>query len=90
VELLRRHRLPPAPRREGPTWSEFLSAQAKGILATDFIHVDTVLLRRYYVLFVIDLEVPIPYGSAKPLDDSLQIQRVDRLDGVLREYSIPA
>ncbi len=54
--VLRRHGLPPAPRREGPTWSEFLSTQAKGIVATDFFHVDTVLLRRYYVLFVIELE----------------------------------
>jgi putative transposase len=54
--VLRRHGLPPAPRRAGPTWSEFLSAQAKGIVATDFFHVDTVLLRRYYVLFVIELE----------------------------------
>jgi putative transposase len=54
--VLRRHRLPPVPRREGPTWSEFLSAQAKGIVATDFFHVDTVFLRRYYVLLVIELE----------------------------------
>ncbi len=54
--VLRRHGLPPAPRREGPTWTQFLSAQAKGIVATDFFHIDTVLLRRYYVLFVIELE----------------------------------
>jgi transposase InsO family protein len=51
--ILCRHRLPPAPRRAGPTWTEFLATQAKGILATDFFHVDSVLLRRYYVLFVI-------------------------------------
>src|SRR5487761_1105852 len=54
--VLGRHGLPPAPRREGPTWSQFLSAQAKGILATDFFHVDSVTLRRYYVLFVIEVD----------------------------------
>jgi putative transposase len=32
----------PAPRRTGPTWTQFLSAQAKGILACDFLHVDTI------------------------------------------------
>src|ERR1039457_2178867 len=36
----------PAPRRSGPTWKQFLTAQARGILAVDFVHVDTVLLRR--------------------------------------------
>jgi len=54
--VLRRHGLPPAPRRIGPTWVEFLRAQAKGIVAADFFTVDTVLLRRYYVLFVIEVE----------------------------------
>ncbi|MDA8038626.1 MAG: integrase core domain-containing protein [Actinomycetota bacterium] len=54
--VLARHGLPPAPRREGPTWSQFLSAQAKGILATDFFHVEQVMLRRYYVLFVIEVD----------------------------------
>jgi transposase len=44
----------PAPRRTGPTWKQFLAAQARGILAADFIHVDTVLLRRIYALIVIE------------------------------------
>ena len=56
ANVLRHHRLPPAPRRAGPTWTEFLRAQAKGIVATDFFTVDTVCLRRYYVLFVIEVE----------------------------------
>jgi putative transposase len=46
--------LDPAPRRSGPTWRQFLSAQAHGILAVDFAHVDTVLLRRLYILVVIE------------------------------------
>jgi putative transposase len=44
----------PAPRRAGPTWKQFLTAQARGILAADFVHVDTVLLRRIYALIVIE------------------------------------
>ena len=44
----------PAPRRTGPTWKQFLTAQACGILAADFVHVDTVLLRRIYALIVIE------------------------------------
>ncbi len=56
ANVLRRHGVPPSPRRAGPTWVEFLRAQAKGIVATDFFTVDTVVLRRYYVLFVIEIE----------------------------------
>jgi putative transposase len=44
----------PAPRRTGPTWKQFLTAQARGVLAADFVHVDTVLLRRLYALIVIE------------------------------------
>ena len=44
----------PAPCRTGPTWKQFLTAQARGIIAVDFVHVDTVLLRRVYALIVIE------------------------------------
>jgi putative transposase len=40
--ILRRHRLGPAPRRGGPSWTGFLRAQAGGTLACDFLTVETV------------------------------------------------
>ncbi len=53
--LLRASGLGPAPRRGGPTWGEFLRAQAQGILAFDFFTVETLMLRTLYVLFAIEL-----------------------------------
>ena len=54
--ILRRHRLGPAPRRGGRTWTQFLRTQATGMLACDFLTVETVALTRLYVFFVIELE----------------------------------
>ena len=53
--ILRRAGIDPAPRPAGQSWREFLAAQAEGILACDFAHVETVLLGRLYILFVIEL-----------------------------------
>jgi putative transposase len=53
-EILRAAGIGPVPRRAGPTWCQFLHAQATGILAVEFLHVDTVLLKRLYVLVFIE------------------------------------
>jgi transposase InsO family protein len=45
--------LDPAPRRAGPTWRQFLTAQAHAIIACDFLVVETILLKRLYVLIFI-------------------------------------
>jgi putative transposase len=53
-EILHAAGIDPAPRRSGPTWRQFLQDRAAGILAVDFLHEDTVLLRRLYVLVFIE------------------------------------
>ncbi|MET8956050.1 hypothetical protein ACWEO4_45385 [Streptomyces sp. NPDC004393] len=42
-EILHAAGLDPAPQRSGTTWHQFLTAQAHGVIATDFLHLDTVL-----------------------------------------------
>ena len=53
--LLRRYGFQPAPRRDGPSWKEFLAQQAAGIVACDFFCAETVWLKTLYVLFFIEL-----------------------------------
>jgi putative transposase len=53
--VLRTARVGPAPRRASPTWTEFLRAQADGIIACDFFTVETAWLRTLYVLVFIEL-----------------------------------
>ena len=54
--ILIRHRLPPAPERDGLSWRMFLRQQAATMLACDFLTVETVWLTRIYVLFFVSLE----------------------------------
>jgi putative transposase len=51
AKILRRHRIPPAPRRGQRSWKEFVRQHAEQILACDFFTVETVWLTRLYVLF---------------------------------------
>ena len=67
--LLRRGGLGPAPRRGGPTWTQFLKAQAEGIVACDFFTVETIWLKTLYVLFFIQLstrQVTVTGITARP------------------------
>ncbi len=54
-EILRRAGIEPPPRRAGDTWIGFLRAQVSGIVACDFLTVDTVLVHRLYVLVFVEL-----------------------------------
>ncbi|MER5915804.1 integrase core domain-containing protein [Streptomyces sp. NPDC001982] len=53
-EILTAAGIDPAPRRGGPTWREFLTAQAEGVIACDFVHIDLVDLRRVYALVFLE------------------------------------
>jgi hypothetical protein len=80
--ILRRQGLGPAPRRGGPSWAEFLRAQAAGTLACDFLTVETVGLTRLYVLFFIELDrrrVWLGGVSAHP-DSAWVVQQARNLD----------
>jgi len=54
-KMMVRAGLNPAPRRDGPTWAQFLRSQAEGIVACDFFTVETAFLRTLYVLFFIEV-----------------------------------
>jgi putative transposase len=53
--ILRQAGIEPAPRRLDSSWKEFLRRQAASILECDFLTVDTVFLKRFYILFFIEL-----------------------------------
>jgi putative transposase len=78
--ILRRHKIDPLPMRTGPSWKEFLRSQASSMLACDFFTVDTVLLKRLYVLFSIELDtrrVHVTGVTAHPIGSWLVQQARD-------------
>ena len=85
--LLRRHGLGPAPRRSGPTWSEFLRGQARGVLAADFFTVETAWLRTLYVFFVIEVHTRCVHvaGATRRPDTAWVTQQARNLSFDLSE-----
>jgi putative transposase len=94
--ILQRAGIDPAPRRDGPRWRQFLRVQARGILATDFFCVDTLLLQRLYVKYVTHFNHHRPHRAlhqAAPLrslpppaaPSQLHLRRRDLLDGLIHE-----
>ncbi|QTI90577.1 integrase core domain-containing protein [Streptomyces sp. AgN23] len=88
----------PTPRRAGPTWREFLTTQAEGIVAADFFHIDTALGRRLYALVFLEhgtRRLHITGVTARPTRDWAVQQarnltsglgpRIDSLRFLLRE-----
>jgi transposase len=90
-QVLQRAGLPPAPRRASETWRAFLRAQAAGIIACDFVTVDTVFLRRLYVLVFIELQTRIVHlaGVTAHPTGSWVTQQARNIIGIFTDPTAP-
>ena len=89
--ILRRHGIEPTHRRSGATWAGFIRAQATTMLACDFFTVETVLLRRLYVMFFIEIDsrrVHLSGITATPVGEWV-VQQARNLSSVLSKRSPP-
>jgi putative transposase len=79
--ILRGAGVGPAPRRTGPTWTEFLRAQGRGVLACDFFTVETISLKTLYVLFFIEISTRRVYvaGTTSRPDSAWVTQQARNL-----------
>jgi putative transposase len=85
--ILHRHGIEPAPRRASVSWREFLHQQAAAILECDFFTVETLWLRRFYVLFFIELSRRRVYlaGITASPDGAWVVQQARNLTMTLAE-----
>ena len=89
--LLRQAGLGPAGERAGLSWRQFLRTQAQSMLAVDFFTVETVSLRRLYVLFYIELgsrRVHLAGCTHNP-DSAWVTQQARQLAWTLAEQATP-
>ena len=91
-QVLQRAGLPPAPRRGSDTWRAFLREQAAGIVACDFIAVDTVFFRRMYVLVFIELQTRMVHlaGVTAHPTGAWVTQQARNLIGTFTDRAAPA
>ncbi len=89
--ILQRHGMDPSPDRAGPTWGGLVRAQAATTLACDFFTVDTVLLRRIYVLFFLELDTDGVYvtGGTAHSNGAWVIQQARNLSYELTHRARP-
>jgi len=91
-KLLRRNRIGPAPLRSRHTWKAFLRAQASAIVLTDFLSVDTMLLKRLYVLLYMELATRrvLWFAVTDRPDAAWVIQQARNVSWELNQLGVPA
>jgi putative transposase len=91
-KLLRRNRIGPAPLRSRQTWKAFLRAQASAIVLSDFLSVDTVLLKRLYVLLYMELATRrvIWFAVTDRPDAEWVTQQARNVSWELNQLGVPA
>ncbi len=89
--LLREHRVPPAPRRGGPTWLQFIRAHAAAIIAIDFFTIESVFLRTLYVIVFLELgSRRLLYANCTANPDSLWVtQQARNVAYEIQDLSVP-
>ena len=76
--ILKEAGIEPAPKRLETGWADFLRAQAASILECDFLTVDTLLQKRFYVLFFIELATRVRLAGITTKPDGAWVSQQAR------------